>query len=159
MLDAHGHAEQPIMPAGNIAGGVRGQLREFDQGFAALIQDLDARGMLDRTLVMVTTEFGRTPKMNDGGNGGPPLSKGTPGRDHWGNAMFCLLGGGGIRGGQIIGSTDAKGERPLTRAVEPMHIHATIYELMGVDPKLHLLDHAGRPTAVIDDPTPIHELI
>ncbi|MEZ6054836.1 MAG: DUF1501 domain-containing protein [Planctomycetaceae bacterium] len=139
--------------------GMESYLPRVDSAVSALFTDLEQRGMLDSTLVILCGEFSRTPRMNDGGNGGPPLSKGTPGRDHWGNAMFCLLGGGGIRGGQIIGSTDAKGERPLTRAVEPMHIHATIYELMGVDPKLHLLDHAGRPTAVIDDPTPIHELI
>lgn len=143
----------------NLKSGMDSYLPRVDSAVSALFTDLDQRGLLDSTLVILCGEFSRTPRMNDGGNGGPPLSQGTPGRDHWGNAMFCLLGGGGIRGGQIIGSTDSKGERPLTRAVEPMHIHATIYELMGVDPKLHLLDHAGRPTPVIEDPTPIHELI
>ena len=97
--------------------------------------------------------------MNNGGNGGPPLSKGTPGRDHWGNAMFCLLGGGGVKGGLIVGSTDSRGERPATRPVEPVNIHATIYRALGINPSLQILDLAGRPNSVLDDPTPIEELL
>jgi hypothetical protein len=97
--------------------------------------------------------------MNDGGNGGPPRSMGTPGRDHWGDSMFCLLGGGGVRGGQVVGSTDRLGQRPLTRAVTPCNIHATIYQVLGIDPRLQLLDPSGRPTSVLDDPTPIAELL
>jgi hypothetical protein len=97
--------------------------------------------------------------MNDGGNGGAPMSKGTPGRDHWGNSMFCLLGGGGVKGGQVIGSTNSKGESPQTRPVRPDNIHATIYKCLGMDPTLHILDHSGRPTPVIEDPTAIEELL
>jgi hypothetical protein len=97
--------------------------------------------------------------MNNGGNGGAPMSMGTPGRDHWGNAMFCLLGGGGVRGGQIVGSTDAHGERPHTRPLKPTNIHATIYKVLGLDPRLQIFDHAGRPISVLDDPTPIAELV
>lgn len=134
-------------------------LPRVDAAVSSLLTDLDNRGMLDTTLVILCGEFSRTPRMNDGGNGGPPMSKGTPGRDHWGNAMFCLLAGGGIRGGQIVGSTDSKGYAPHTRAVRPEHIHATIYQAMGIDPKLHLLDHSGRPTPVLEDPTPISELL
>ena len=115
--------------------------------------------MLDSTLVILCGEFSRTPRMNNGGNGGPPLSKGTPGRDHWGNSMFCLLGGGGVKGGQIVGSTDSRGERPATRPVEPTNIHATIYRALGIDPSLQIFDHAGRPNSVLDDPTPIEELL
>ena len=96
--------------------------------------------------------------MNDGGNGGPPLSQGTPGRDHWGNAMFCLMGGGGVKGGQVIGSTDRLGQAPKSRAVTPSNIHATIYQVLGIDPKLQLLDPSGRPVNVLDDPEPISEL-
>jgi hypothetical protein len=84
---------------------------------------------------------------------------GTPGRDHWGNAMFCLLGGGGVKGGQIIGSTDRLGTQPHTRPLVPANIHATIYHVLGIDPKLQLLDPSGRPVSVLDDPTPIHELL
>jgi uncharacterized protein (DUF1501 family) len=109
--------------------------------------------------VVLCGEFSRTPKMNDGGNGGPPGSKGTPGRDHWGDAMFCLLGGGGVQGGQIVGSTDSRGTRPHTRAVVPANIHATIYTVLGIDPALQLLDPSGRPVSVLDDPTPITELL
>ena len=108
---------------------------------------------------MLCGEFSRTPKMNDGGNGGPPRSKGTPGRDHWGNSMFCLMGGGGVKGGTIVGSTDRLGTRPQTRAVTPSNIHATIYRVLGIDPNLQLLDRRGRPVPVLDDPTPIDELL
>jgi hypothetical protein len=83
---------------------------------------------------------------------------GTPGRDHWGNSMFCLLGGGGVKGGRVIGSTDRLGTAPASRAVTPDNIHATIYRVLGIDPTLHLLDTSGRPTPVIEDPTAIEEL-
>jgi hypothetical protein len=139
--------------------GYENYLPKVDAAVAALFEDLDDRGLLDTTLVVLCGEFGRTPKMNDGGNGGPPMSKGTPGRDHWGNAMFCLLGGGGVRGGQIVGSTDRLGQRPHTRAVTPSNIHATIYHVLGIDPRLQLLDPSGRPTNVLDDPDPISELL
>ena len=143
----------------NLQGGYETLLPRVDAAVAGLFEDLAQRGLLDTTIVMLCGEFSRTPRMNDGGNGGPPLSKGTPGRDHWGNSMFCLLGGGGIRGGQVIGSTTSKGESAKDRPVTPANIHATVYECMGIDPKLHILDHAGRPTPVLDDPTPIHELL
>ncbi len=138
--------------------GYESALPKVDAAVATLFEDLDDRGLLDTTLVVLCGEFGRTPKMNDGGNGGPPRSQGSPGRDHWGNAMFCLLGGGGVKGGQVVGSTDRLGQRPHTRAVTPSHIHATIYKVLGIDPKLQLLDPSGRPTNVLDDPEPISEL-
>lgn len=134
-------------------------LPKVDAAVATLFEDLDDRGLLDTTLVVLCGEFSRTPKMNDGGNGGPPMSKGTPGRDHWGNSMFCLLGGGGIRGGQLVGSTDRLGTAPRTRAVTPSNVHATIYTVLGIDPKLQLLDPGGRPVNVLDDPEPISELL
>jgi uncharacterized protein (DUF1501 family) len=134
-------------------------LPKVDSAVASLFQDLDERGLLETTLVVLCGEFSRTPRMNNGGNGGPPLSKGTPGRDHWGNAMFCLLGGGGVKGGQVYGSTDRLGTRPLTKAVTPCNLHATIYHLLGIDPKLQLLAPNGRPVSVLDDPMPITELL
>jgi hypothetical protein len=130
-----------------------------DSLVSALFIDLDDRGLLEETLVVLCGEFSRTPKMNDGGNGGAPMSMGTPGRDHWGNAMFCLMGGGGVKGGMLYGSTDAKGERPREKAVSPSNIHATIYEVLGIDQKLQLLDPSGRPVNVLEDPTPIRELL
>jgi hypothetical protein len=139
--------------------GYENNLPIVDSLVSALFTDLDDRGLLDETLVVLCGEFGRTPKMNDGGNGGPPMSQGTPGRDHWGNAFFCLMGGGGVKGGLIVGSTDAKGERPKDRPITPCHIHATIYDVLGIDPRLQLLDPSGRPVNVLDDPTPIRELL
>jgi hypothetical protein len=130
-----------------------------DRAVAALFEDLDDRGLLASTLVVLCGEFSRTPKMNDGGNGGAPGSMGTPGRDHWGNSMFCLMGGGGVKGGQVIGSTDRLGTRPQTRPLTPCNIHATIYEVLGIDPKLQLLDPSGRPVNVLEDPAPIQELL
>jgi hypothetical protein len=143
----------------DLKAGMERYLPMVDSCVATLFEDLSERGLLDTTLVVLCGEFSRTPKMNDGGNGGPPRSMGTPGRDHWGNSMFCLLGGGGVKGGQVIGSTDRLGERPHTRPLKPCHIHATIYQVLGVDPKLHLLDPSGRPVPVLDDPTPIKELL
>ncbi len=134
-------------------------LPQVDAAVATLFEDLDDRGLLDTTLVVLCGEFGRTPKMNDGGNGGAPMSKGTPGRDHWGDAMFCLMGGGGVKGGRIVGSTDRLGRRPHTGAVTPSNIHATIYQVLGIDPKLQLLEPSGRPVNVLDDPKPITELL
>jgi len=134
-------------------------LPRIDSLVSALFVDLEERGLLETTLVVLCGEFSRTPKMNDGGNGGAPGSMGTPGRDHWGNSMFCLMGGGGVKGGQVIGSTDRLGQRPHTRAVTPCNIHATIYKVLGIDPKLQLLDPSGRPVSVLDDPTPIEELL
>ena len=143
----------------NLESGYKSVLPRVDMAVSGLLKDLSDRGMLESTLVILCGEFSRTPRMNDGGNGGPAGSKGTPGRDHWGNSLFCLLAGGGIKGGQVIGSTNAKGERPLSRAVKPCNLHATIYKALGMDPTLHLLDHQGRPTPVLEDPTPIHELL
>lgn len=139
--------------------GYENYLPKVDAAVAALFEDLDDRGLLETTLVVLCGEFSRTPKMNDGGNGGAPMSMGTPGRDHWGDAMFCLMGGGGVKGGQVVGSTDKLGQRPLTRPVTPCNVHATIYRVLGIDPKLQLLDPSGRPVNVLDDPEPIHELL
>jgi hypothetical protein len=134
-------------------------LPQVDSLVYGLFTDLAERGLLDQVLVVLCGEFSRTPRMNDGGNGGAPRSMGTPGRDHWGNAMFCLMGGGGVRGGTIIGSTDRLGERPHSRPVTPCNIHATIYRVLGIDPRIQVTDGSGRPVNVLDDPTPIGELL
>jgi len=143
----------------DLKSGMESYLPRVDAAMATLFTDLSERGLWDSTLVMLCGEFSRTPRMNDGGNGGPPLSKGTPGRDHWGAAVFCLLGGGGIKGGQIVGSTDRLGMVPATRALTPSNLHATIYRVLGLDPSLHLIDPTGRPVPVLEDQEPIHELL
>jgi hypothetical protein len=143
----------------NLQEGMERYLPMVDSAVSALFQDLQERGLLDQVLVVLCGEFSRTPRMNDGGNGGPPRSMGTPGRDHWGNSMFCLMGGGGLRSGQVVGSTDRLGTRPHTRPLTPANIHATIYHVLGIDPTLQLLDPSGRPVNVLDDPAPIQELL
>src|SRR5207253_6127652 len=117
----------------DLQAGMERYLPMVDSSVATLFEDLDERGLLATTLVVLCGEFSRTPRMNDGGNGGAPRSMGTPGRDHWGNSMFCLMGGGGVKGGQIVGSTNRLGERPHTRPVTPCNIHATIYNVLGVE--------------------------
>ena len=139
--------------------GYENYLPKVDDAVSALFTDLNDRGLLDTTLVVLCGEFGRTPKMNNGGNGGAPMSMGTPGRDHWGNSMFCLMGGGGVKGGMVIGSTDRLGERPKDRPLTPCNIHATIYKVLGIDPTLQILEPSGRPVNVLEDPQAIEELL
>jgi hypothetical protein len=134
-------------------------LPRVDVALTTLFEDLVARDLYDKTMVVMCGEFGRTPRMNDGGNGGPPMSKGTPGRDHWGNAMFVLVGGGGVKGGQVIGSTNNRGEEPKDRPLKPGDLHHTIFHVLGVDPSLNFLDHSGRPIPAIDHGSVIEELV
>lgn len=130
-----------------------------DQGYSALLEDLSQRGMLENTLVMLCGEFSRTPRMNDGGNGGAPMSMGTPGRDHWGNAMFCLMGGGGVQGGRIVGSTNRLGEVPQDRPVSAADIHHTMFHVLGIDPHISFLNHSGRPVPALEPGAVIQELL
>jgi uncharacterized protein (DUF1501 family) len=137
----------------NLKAGMESHLPQVDRAVSALFSDLDSRGLLDQVLVMVCGEFSRTPRMNDGSG------QGTPGRDHWGNAMFCVLGGGGVQGGRIVGETDSKGELPKERPVVAGDIHATMYQVLGIDPETHFLDFAGRPVPAVDRGAVIHELV
>ncbi|MCA9063122.1 MAG: DUF1501 domain-containing protein [Planctomycetaceae bacterium] len=130
--------------------GMENYLPRIDQLMYGLLTDLSDRGMLQDVLVVLCGEFSRTPRMNDGGNGGPPLSKGTPGRDHWGNAMSCFLAGGGVQGGRIIGATNRLGEAPSEHPLRPGDLHHTIFQVLGVDPGIHFADHSGRPVVAID---------
>ena len=143
----------------DLESGMKNRLPTMDQSIGALIADLDERGLLDKTLVLVMGEFGRTPRLNDGGNGGPPGSMGTPGRDHWGNAMSVLAAGGGVQGGRVVGATNARGEYPAERPVRPPDILATLYHLMGVDLNTHFVDRAGRPIPINNAGGIIHELL
>lgn len=115
-------------------------LPSLDRALSALIQDLSDRSMLDETLVIVMGEFGRTPKINSQG-----------GRDHWPNVFSVMLAGGGVQGGQIIGSSDSLGEFPKERPVTPSDLSATIYTLLGIDPSLELHTSDGRPVRVAPD--------
>lgn len=142
----------------NLQSGYQNYLPKIDQLVSALFTDLTDRGLYEKVLVVMCGEFSRTPRMNDGGNGGPPGSMGTPGRDHWGNAMFCLLGGGGVRGGRVVGSTNRLGDAPQDRPLKPGDIHHTIFRVLGVDPSVHFPDRSGRPTTAIDHGAVIEEL-
>jgi hypothetical protein len=142
----------------DLKAGMERLLPLVDQGVSALLEDLDQRGLLETTLVMLMGEFSRTPRMNDGGNGGPPLSMGTPGRDHWGNAMFCFLAGGGVQGGRVVGSTNRLGEAPQERPVTPADLHHTLFHVLGIDPHVSFLNHAGRPVPALEPGAVIHEL-
>jgi len=143
----------------NLQSGMESYLPRVDQAVSGLFTDLAERGLYENVLVVLCGEFSRTPRLNNGGNGGPPLSKGTPGRDHWGNAMFCLLGGGGVRGGQIVGATNRRGEYPVERPLRPGDIHHTIYHVLGVNPNTRFINHAGRPVVAIDHGAVIDELV
>jgi hypothetical protein len=112
----------------------------FDRGFAGLIADLDQRGLLDETLVLVLSEHGRTPKLN--GSSGA-------GRDHWSQAYSVLLAGGGIARGRVIGKTDAIGGTVTDRPVSPKDLLATAYHLLGYDPETTLRDRTGRPVPLV----------
>ena len=120
----------------------------LDQAVSALIEDLYSRGLDRKVTVMVLGEFGRTPKMNSNG-----------GRDHWPNAMSVLLSGGGMKMGQVIGETDARGEAPVNRRVGPEDILATVYSRLGIDPRAEFVNHAGRPLPILPGGTPIAELL
>jgi len=123
----------------NIRGGFTGQMPAFDRAFAALIRDLDGRGLLDSTLVMVTTEFGRTPKINDRG-----------GRDHYPKVFSIVLAGGGIKRGCVVGATNPTGTEPEEDPLSVPDYAATIYHLLGIDFEKTLL--AGtRPVKIVKD--------
>ncbi len=143
----------------DLEAGYNRYLPMVDQAVASLFTDLSERGLWDKVMVVLCGEFSRTPRMNDGGNGGAPRSMGTPGRDHWGNSMFCLMGGGGVKGGQIYGSTTRLGDAPQDRPVTPTDIHATIYQALGVNPYTNFVNHSGRPVPAIDNGAPIRELL
>jgi hypothetical protein len=142
----------------NLQSGYERLLPIVDQLVYGLFTDLSNRGLYDKVTVVLCGEFGRTPRMNDGGNGGPPGSMGTPGRDHWGNAMSVLIGGGGIKGGRLIGSTNRLGEVPKDLPLRPGDLHHTLFKVLGVDPHIHYPDLSGRPTIAIDHGSVINEL-
>jgi Protein of unknown function (DUF1501) len=112
-----------------------------DQGVAALIDDLETRGMLDETLVVVTGEFGRTPRI--GASTGNNNTK--DGRDHWAAVFSAAFAGGGVRGGQVIGQSDRIGAYPASRPYTPADLAATIYRALGVDPATEMRDRLNRP--------------
>ena len=128
-------------------------LPDFDRAFSVLLEDLHQRSLLEETLVVVTSEMGRQPKIGDPRSGGV---KGA-GRDHWPHCMTVLFAGGGIRGGQTYGASDRRAEFPADRPVAPEHIAKTIYHAMGID-DLTAVTADGRPYNLLEEGRPIVEL-
>lgn len=143
---------------------MRFRAQAYDQAVSALIQDIYERGLDKRVLVVVTGEFGRTPKVNydaSTGAGNASAAAGTqqPGRDHWPRAFSNIWAGGGIETGRVIGATDAKGEDSIERICGPGDFLATIYHHLGIDSSnVFIKDFNGRPTPIVDHGKPIPEL-
>lgn len=136
----------------------------YDQAVSALIEDIYDRGLDKRVLVVVTGEFGRTPKIEHspstgaGDASGPPGTV-QPGRDHWPRAFSNIWAGGGIQPGRVIGATDPRGEDVIERHAGPGDFLATIYHHLGIDPGTAIKDFTGRPTPIVDHGKPIPELM
>ena len=120
----------------------------FDQSFAALIEDLDQRGQLDRTLVLLWGEFGRTPRINPGA-----------GRDHWPNVFTVVMAGGGLKRGIVLGESDARAEFPKERPISPQDVLATMYDRLGISREKAYKNDADRPVEILNLGTSIPEIV
>ncbi len=133
---------------GNIFEAMRNHGATMDPALASLLSDLKASGLLSTTLVVVLSEFGRTPRINDGG-----------GRDHWARVFSAFMAGGGVKGGSIIGASDEDGMDPAERPVKPFDLHATICHALGIDLNREIITQQGRPMRLLrKDGQPIREL-
>lgn len=124
----------------NLRGGLGRMLPPFDRGVSALIDDLESRGLLAETLLLVCGEFGRTPRFNRAG-----------GRDHWSPAASLLIAGAGVRAGQVIGSTDSQGAYVTDQPVSPADVAGSVYRALGIDPRKELMAPAGRRQAILGE--------
>jgi rhodanese-related sulfurtransferase len=124
------------------------QLPQVDKGIANLIQDLHDRGMAEDVVTVMWGEFGRTPKVNM-----------NAGRDHWSPVMSAMIAGGGLKMGQAVGASTAKGERPKDRPYSVPQLLSTIYRAMGIDPSMTFNNGAGRPMYILDEREPVKELL
>jgi uncharacterized protein (DUF1501 family) len=132
----------------NFATLKRDLLPGLDAALSTLFRDLAERGLLDSTLVLVTGEFGRTPRINK-----------NAGRDHWGPAFTVALGGGGIQGGRVVGASDARAEKPAADPVGPEDLCATMYRLLGINPEEEFYTPEGRPVKIVNNGRVIQELL
>ncbi|HEV3023082.1 MAG TPA: DUF1501 domain-containing protein [Pirellulales bacterium] len=121
----------------------------LDHAIAVFLEDLAQRGLSEKILLVITGEFGRTPRIN-----------GSAGRDHWGPLCTLALAGGGLKMGQVVGESSAKAEVPKSTPIHPKHLMATIFHVLGIDPRTQFADPAGRPTYLLPDGAePIAELV
>jgi hypothetical protein len=132
----------------SITPSMRNQMPALDQGLATLISDLDQRGLLSSTLIMVSSEFGRTPKINN-----------TAGRDHWPKVFSVMLAGGGVKGGAVYGSSDATASEPEDEPIAPADLANTMYHLMGIVADKEIMAPGGRPIEIVDGGKLIKDLI
>jgi hypothetical protein len=124
-----------------------GFLPRWDRAYTALLEDLEARGLLETTLVLAWGEFGRTPRVNN-----------DAGRDHYPNVFSGALAGGPVKGGRVVGESDSKGAYPKANPKSPQDVLATLYQHLGVDTTAQYLNSTGRPISVLPSGTPIEEL-
>jgi hypothetical protein len=123
-------------------------LPQLDPAMSILFRDLSERGLLDSTLVLITGEFGRTPRINK-----------NAGRDHWGPSFTVLMGGGGIKGGRVIGKSDARAEKPASDPFGPEDLAATLFHMLGIDPKSEFHTPDGRPQAIVNNGRVMNDLL
>jgi hypothetical protein len=136
---------------GNLWNAMRRNAPRFDRALAALVEDLFARGLAGRVLVVVMGEFGRTPVIS-------AINNSPPGRDHWGDVMSVLLAGGGFDGGRVVGSSDRKGGVPTSSPYRLECVLALMYRHLGIDPATTFVDPTGRPRSLLDVRDRIKEL-
>src|SRR5215831_13785872 len=133
---------------GQIAQGIRNLGPQVDHGVSAFVLDMYNRGQENDILLVITGEFGRTPRINGGA-----------GRDHWAPLSTLALSGGGLRMGQTVGESNSKAEVPRTRPISPQDLMATVFHVLGIPQDLHYNDPSGRPTPMINGGRPIAELV
>jgi hypothetical protein len=145
--DDHANAQ----PGWDLAKGMRWRAPFMDQALAALIEDVYDRGLDRKVLIVAVGEFGRTPRVGQ--------ANGCIGRDHWPDAQSALVAGGGLRTGQVVGSTNSRGEYPKDRPLTPQDLLATVYHHLGIDRRQEFKDLSGRPIPILGDGEPIRELV
>ena len=133
---------------GNIARSMKSRSPQMDQAVSAFIEDIYQRGLSEKVLLVITGEFGRTPRVNKNG-----------GRDHWAPLSTLALSGGGLKMGQVVGESASKVDVPKTTPVTPQQLMATMMHVLGIDPSLQFVNQAGRPVFLLEDREPISELI
>ena len=133
---------------GKIKRAMEGRSPELDRAIAAFVEDVHQRGLSERILLVITGEFGRTPHVNR-----------NAGRDHWAPLSTLALSGGGLKMGQVVGESTPKGDVPKTTPIRPQDLMATVFRVLGIDPKTQFINTAGRPVNMIEEGRAIAELV